>query len=337
MPAPDTATDLPAGHGANPARWPWFARLSAGVLLFNFLVVAWGAFVRTSFSGDGCGTHWPDCGGQLVPAPGSSLARYIEFSHRATSGLLVLGVLALYFAARRGFPREAVARKASFWAIFFTATEALLGAVLVKWKLVAHDESAYRAVAMSAHLINTLILFGCLGIAFFAGLGYEPKLKGRGGLAWGLGFAFLLEILLGISGALSALGHTVRPVDNVLAAAVSPGAHFLNRLQPIHPFVAMPVFVYLLLLSGLLLRAVPGETMREPIRWMLGAYLFQAALGMMNILLGAPTAMQLLHLASADFCWVTLLFVAATALSAPLAARVESGASEGVRSEVFYA
>ena len=58
------------------------------------LVVAWGAFVRATGSGAGCGKHWPMCNGEVVPRDPAT-ATAIEFTHRATSGFALLLVVAL--------------------------------------------------------------------------------------------------------------------------------------------------------------------------------------------------------------------------------------------------
>src|SRR2546426_998093 len=44
-----------------------FHQYAWGLLAYNVAVVLGGAFVRASISGDGCGNHWPDCNGQLIP------------------------------------------------------------------------------------------------------------------------------------------------------------------------------------------------------------------------------------------------------------------------------
>ena len=82
-----------------------FAAFAWGVLLFCLPVIVWGAFVRASSSGDGCGSHWPLCDGQVIPAP-RSLKLVIEFTHRTMSGLFGLAVAALVVWAFRAFPRE---------------------------------------------------------------------------------------------------------------------------------------------------------------------------------------------------------------------------------------
>ncbi|MCS6831187.1 MAG: COX15/CtaA family protein, partial [bacterium] len=65
------------------------ARFCWGVLAYNVLVILWGAFVRATGSGAGCGSHWPTCNGEVIPRP-QSVETLIEFTHRATSGLALL-------------------------------------------------------------------------------------------------------------------------------------------------------------------------------------------------------------------------------------------------------
>ncbi len=80
-----------------------FARYAWSALAFHLGVILWGAFVRASGSGAGCGQHWPLCNGQVVP--GTPLtATIIEFTHRLTSGIAVVSVLVLVVWAFRGFP-----------------------------------------------------------------------------------------------------------------------------------------------------------------------------------------------------------------------------------------
>ncbi|MCP6769771.1 COX15/CtaA family protein, partial [Klebsiella pneumoniae] len=55
-----------------------FTVFSGFVLFYNVAVIVWGAFVRASGSGAGCGSHWPTCNGQVIPrAP--QIETIIEF------------------------------------------------------------------------------------------------------------------------------------------------------------------------------------------------------------------------------------------------------------------
>ena len=304
-----------------------FKKFAWGVLFYNLLVIAWGAFVRISFSGDGCGKNWPLCEGQLIPT-NASVQRLIEASHRLSSELVGLIVLFMFIWAMRAFPKGSQARKAAFFAGVFTVTEALLGAVLVKKHWVAYDASAMRAVAMSAHLSNTLLLLASVTIAAISPLhpkdgkaaeaiaseGPRIKLKGQGPTLFAVLFGVFLVIVLGISGAVSALGHTVKPVDDVWQAAMAPGANFLNRLQLLHPFIAVSVGLYLLLMGGLLIHLRPSPKVKAKVQWMMAAYAFQFVLGLINIWMNAPMWLQLVHLAAADWLWISLILAGATAL-----------------------
>ena len=91
--------------GALPAagRWGGYAAFAWAVLGFTLLVILWGAFVRATGSGAGCGSHWPLCNGEVVPrAP--ALATMIEFGHRLSSGLSLLLIGGLVFGAWRRYP-----------------------------------------------------------------------------------------------------------------------------------------------------------------------------------------------------------------------------------------
>src|SRR4249919_3325095 len=71
-----------------------FATFSWTVLGWNIAVILWGAYVRASGSGAGCGSHWPLCNGEVLPRA-ATVQTLVEFSHRATSGLALLAVVGL--------------------------------------------------------------------------------------------------------------------------------------------------------------------------------------------------------------------------------------------------
>jgi heme A synthase len=88
---------------------PRFARYAWGVLAYNVAVALWGAFVRATGSGAGCGNHWPLCNGAVTPQT-PAWATVIEFTHRATSGIDLLLVAVLAIWAFRAFPKQHPAR-----------------------------------------------------------------------------------------------------------------------------------------------------------------------------------------------------------------------------------
>src|SRR5229473_6608919 len=158
-----------------------FTRYAWGVLGWNLLVILWGAFVRATGSGAGCGSHWPLCNGEVVPrAP--RLETIIEFTHRVTSGLALFAVVGLVVWSAVSFPRGHRVRRTAIVSLVLILTEALLGAGLVVFQLVAQDASVGRACYLSLHLVNTLFLLGALALT--AWYSREPIEIAKFGRRW---------------------------------------------------------------------------------------------------------------------------------------------------------
>ncbi|HEU4629958.1 MAG TPA: COX15/CtaA family protein [Gemmatimonadaceae bacterium] len=316
-----------------------FAAYAWAVLLLNFAVVAWGAFVRASGSGAGCGSHWPLCNGQVVPRDVHT-AMLIEFTHRVTSGLALVAVLVLLgwalarhaarHAARRAGAgaeglRLALARPWSWelrgaaLAMAFMLSEALVGAALVLLGLVAENDSATRAVVLGIHLVNTFFLLAFLALtAWWASGGRPVRLRHQGVLGPLLLAALAGLLLLGVTGAVTALGDTLFPSGSLregFRQDFSPTAHFLLRLRVIHPALAVSLGVYLLLVASAVLRRRTDLDARRFARLLITLFFAQLAVGALNLLLRAPVWMQLVHLVLADAVWVTLVLLTATALA----------------------
>src|SRR4051812_44391083 len=140
-----------------------FERLAWGVLAYTIGVILFGAVVRITGSGAGCGQHWPTCQGEVFHLP-RTVATAIELSHRLTSGLSGLFVVGLTLAAFRRFPARHPTRRAATAATVLMGSEALVGAALVKLALVADNASVLRALVMSLHLVNTSFLAAAIAL-----------------------------------------------------------------------------------------------------------------------------------------------------------------------------
>src|SRR4029078_7181927 len=141
-----------------------FGHFAWGLLFFNFLVIGVGTVVRATGSGDGCGSHWPLCKGEIIPVA-TQVKTIIELTHRLVSGLDGLLVLALVTGGFVLFPKGHPARRAVVVSLALTGVEALLGAYLVEKGLVAGNTSAARAVWMSIHLCTTFLLLASLALS----------------------------------------------------------------------------------------------------------------------------------------------------------------------------
>jgi heme A synthase len=286
-----------------------FVRFSYGLLAYTLLVILWGAFVRATGSGAGCGSHWPDCNGEVIPRTPSQ-ETLIEFTHRVTSGLFGLLVLAGVVWAFRAFPKGHQARKASVLVLVLGIVEGLIGALLVKFGWVADDDSMHRAIAMSAHLANTFLLLGAMTWMILAAKGL-PRVRPfhQGAIGAGIWVCLLATMVLGISGAVTALGGTLFPETSVVEALrrdLSPTAHFLVRLRVFHPLIAVSVGLLLVLITGLAAHVRQDVRIKRAAQWVVGIFVAEMAIGLVNLLLHAPVAMQLIHLLVADFLWIAI-------------------------------
>ena len=299
------------------------------VLVFNVAVILWGAFVRATGSGAGCGAHWPLCNGEVVPrAP--ALATMIEFTHRATSGVALLLVALLALWVFRDRPKGHPARAAAAAAVFFILTEAAVGAGLVLFRLVAENESVARALFMAGHLANTFLLLASLALtAHWCGTDAPVRRDAlaRDGWLFGLGAVVLLGV--GKSGAVAALGDTLYPAQSILgglAQDLSSTAHFLVRLRIAHPVVAVAGALVAAFVAGRVLQSADDAPTRRA-AWLVPALaLAQIAAGVVNVALLAPVWMQVVHLLLADALWVAFVLLAARALALPVSVPAEAEA-----------
>ncbi len=322
-----TPEHLPlAGSQRRLARYAW------GVLAYNLLVIAWGAFVRASGSGAGCGRHWPLCNGEVVPAP-KSVATLIEAAHRATSGIAVIAVVALMVWTLRALPRGHRARRASIVSTVFIMGEALIGAGLVLFELVAHDASMKRGLSMILHLGNTFLLLGALTITAWT-IGrdgpesretaseHNPRDSSLGALAPRrlisplvrfVVFLSLFSILfLGSSGAIAALGDTLFPAASLregMAQDFSPLAHVFLRLRVLHPFIALATGAIVFVTASIVRVARPLPLVRTFARVLTVVFATQFSVGLLNMTLLAPVPMQIVHLLLADATWIALVLM----------------------------
>ena len=310
---------------------PRFAPYAWGVVAFSFAVILWGAYVRASGSGAGCGSHWPLCNGTVLPRD-PALETIIELGHRTTSFVALVLVVGLVVLARWDFPAGHIVRRAAWSSLFFMITEALVGAGIVLLRLVADNDSLARAVYLGVHLVNTFLLLAAMSLTAWWGSGQPAPILplDRRRIAPLLGVLGGL-LLVGITGAITALGDTLFPAGSLaegMRQDASPTAHILLRLRVFHPVLALMVGTVLLALAvRVTLRDASPATTRVG-RLAAGLVLVQVALGVLNLLLLAPIWMQLVHLFMADLVWLgaVLLTAAAAAEASPIASGRQSPA-----------
>lgn len=310
---------------AREAREARLSRFAWGLLGYETLVVAWGAYVRASGSGAGCGRHWPMCNGEVIPrAP--RVATLVELSHRLSSGGALIGTLVLLVWSLRVYPRGHRVRRGAWTTASLMVVEALIGAALVLFELVAHDASMKRALSISLHLVNTFLLLASTALtAWWASGGRPVSLRGQRTVATLFGALLSAMIVVGASGAVTALGDTLFPAPSLAAGIAqdfAAGAHLFIRLRAVHPMLATTTAAAIIVIMGLVRSLRPSPQVQVASRIAAGLAVTQVGAGLLDVLLRAPTWMQLVHLVIADFVWVSLILTAAAALAeAPVPAR----------------
>jgi heme A synthase len=295
-----------------------FAKYSWFVLVITIGVILWGALVRATGSGAGCGSHWPSCNGVVVPL-NPTTETLIEFTHRATSGIAFLLVVGMMVWAFRLYPKGHHVRLGASMSMFFMVTEALVGASLVLFGWVADDASLGRAISISVHLVNTFLLLAALSLTAWWATGGAPiHWRGHGLVLAALVGGLLGVMAIGLTGAITALGDTLFPAGSLVEGFrqdIDPTAHLLIRLRVFHPLIAILVGFYHFFVAGLIGLFSSNLLVKQFAIAVIGLFFIQLVAGVVNLVLLAPVWMQLVHLFLADMVWISLVLLTASVLA----------------------
>ena len=296
-----------------------FGRFARLTLWFNLLVILWGGYVSISGSGDGCGESWPLCPNLISETRPSLFETLVEFSHRATSGLALLMVIALFFWARRAFDPDHLARRGARWTLFFIVVESLLGAGLVLFRWVDTNISLARAIVQPIHLANTFLLMASLGLTVLWSSG-KATIYWRENRPIRPHLILLLTsiIVIGSFGTIASLATTIFPSESFfegIAKDFAREAHYLIRLRIWHPIIATVVGAFILYLNRTLPNLYPDPRVQRTLEALTLIYLIQFAMGGLNAILLAPAWLQLVHLLGAHLLWLTGIWLSAAVLS----------------------
>jgi heme A synthase len=297
----------------------WFSIYAWFVVIYNIGVILWGAVVRATGSGAGCGNHWPSCNGEIIPRP-EAVETVIELTHRATSVVAGLLVIFLVIWAYRRIGAHRFNKRIALLSLLVIILEGMLGALLVRFEFTADNDTPGRALVVALHLANTLFLLGVLVLtAWSAGHEYPQRVpRGNRRLVALLLVALLALVVTSSAGAVTALGDTLFPVEVVNASlldGVDLQSHFLVQLRIWHPLISIAISAYIAALIWWLGRARPDDPrVRRTIDAIWVLLVAQIAGGFLNIALSAPVWMQILHLLLADALWIALVLLSAEVL-----------------------
>jgi cytochrome c oxidase assembly protein subunit 15 len=287
-------------------------RLGYLALVIGFAQVVFGAIVRITGSGMGCGDHWPDCYGSFTPAhSGSNLL--VEISHRYGAAALSLAIIALVLVAwlkrnEPGVGGPGGVLRPSVLAILLVIVAALFGAVTVKMALNSFVVVTHLAIAMSLLAVLVIVVVRAGGF----GAGTVPARYARtlrsGRVAAGLTFLIL------VFGALTA---------NTAGAAVAcQGFPWCREITeggaPLYIQVTHRIIAFLLV--GHLIGIVIGVRKRGETRavrnvaWTtLGIVILQVLVAAAMVEMHLPPTLRSLHQAVGTALWISVVTLAALA------------------------
>jgi cytochrome c oxidase assembly protein subunit 15 len=279
--------------------WAW------ATLCFFVIVVLEGAIVRATSSGAGCGKNWPLCNGQILPHH-PQLATVIEFTHRSLTGVSVMMFAVLIGWTFYATPKRHPARLASVVAGLLLLTEGALGAVLVLGGYVEKNATDMRVFVQGVHFTNTMLLLAAATVV--------PVLLGQvkrvgDGLKTPMMLALVTTLVTGATGSVAALADTLFPSPSfaaAMAADFAASSPLLIRMRWMHPasaLVAAACTVWLIVVFRRQGKGLAALSLTTNL-------VAQIVIGCLDVLLLAPTTLQVVHLFSADIFWISLVALA---------------------------
>ena len=277
-------------------------RLSTTGLLFSILSIIAGAVVRATGSGDGCGSSWPSCNGQIIPSLNST-SEQIEFSHRAISGILLIITLVIFL---KSFSQEVTTtqKKVINYLTFFVIFEAIIGAVIVLYEWVGMNSTPPRVAAVPLHLVNTFGLLAMYAILFK--VSKNPDIKIKDCIDRNFKIATFMFILTGATGSIAALADVLFPSESFVSGLIEDfdnTSALLTRLRITHPIASTILSIFLFSESSRLEKFFNVRTIEIKALVVLGF-----GLGVLNVLMNINILLSIIHLLTADLLWITYIY-----------------------------
>lgn len=291
------------------------ALLTAGLIVF-------GAIVRVTDSGLGCGNQWPLCNGTIFP-PLDNLTAWIEWLHRLFAALIgVLGIATLIVGIRayRAGHIPKMALNATIIAAVLFFIQSALGAIVVVLDL--------PPTSVTLHLGTAMLLFAALLIASISVV-HRPRAFASDRLTALAYVTTALSFIIILTGALvRGSGATLACVDWPLCnGAIFPfGQGQLAIIHMLHRVAVAALAIALVFTVRYAFSLRPGGASRNYALLALLAYLAQAGIGALYVFTAAAPLWGALHVLFAALTWGALV---ALSLIEMLNSRAASGETEG--------
>ncbi|MEP6506850.1 MAG: COX15/CtaA family protein [Gemmatimonadales bacterium] len=285
-------------------------RLSYAALALAFAQIVFGAIVRITGSGMGCGDHWPKCAGQWFP-PHDRIDLIIEITHRYIAlglSIVVIGLFLTAFARRRdaGVSGEGGILRPTVLAAGLVVMAALLGAITVKMALNPIIIATHLTIAMS--LLATLAIAASRAGGFAAGADLSsatPKTwrAARAAVALALITIVFGALTANLPGATAACGGFP-----LCRTVVSNGSELY--VQIIHRILAFLLFGHLIGIAVGTSRRKEPPVIKRSATIALSAAVLQIIVAAAMIEMHFPPVFRSLHQAFGTLVWLSIIVLA---------------------------
>jgi cytochrome c oxidase assembly protein subunit 15 len=291
-------------------------RVAWGALALSYIHTVFGAIVRISGSGLGCGEHWPDCNGQVVPQI-TSYRVVIEVSHRYLAATLLATTLALTLLAfaRRRLPgvggRGGILRPAVL-ALGLVLTAALVGALVVMLSLSnPYLIAVHYSIAMLtlATLVVAVQRAGGLA-ASQVKLGDAAPRSYRSARASAV-LAFVTVVLGALTANVPGAAISCRGFPWCRAGVTIGGAPL--HVQLVHRTLAVLLLLHLAATATAVTRRRESGPVVRSAQIAFGVVVVQLLVAAGLVELRLPPVLQSMHQAVGTLLWVTVFSYAALA------------------------
>lgn len=294
-------------------------------LLVATLHIMFGAFVRISGSGMGCGDNWPKCAGSWFP-PMSQPTLVIEWTHRLLAVVLITTIAITSLVAWRLRAQEGVGTKGgvlkpTLIALGLVFTAAFFGAVTV-WLGNAPAATVghwFIAASLLATLTTALVRAGDFG-GSTAGTGTAKLFRGAAAAA---GLALVVLIFGGLTAKVVGANAVCPKFPLCPMFDLSPLIAPLVLVQMTHRVLAYLLFFHLfgLTMSSRKIATAPAAVRAVRVAFALALLQILVAGAMIGMHL--PPAVRSLHQMVGVLLWIsTVVMVLLARRSAPVEAAV---------------
>lgn len=283
-----------------------FTNLALTTALLTIGLIVFGAVVRVTDSGLGCGNEWPLCDGRVFP-PLDNLTAWIEWLHRLFAALIGLfGLATLYQAWRAYRTRDRLVLSATITAAVLFTVQSALGALVVVLDL--------PPTMVTLHLGTAMLLLAALLVAVVAAWYKPQRVYARDHVTMLVYVTTALSLVIILTGALvRGSGATLACIDWPLCNGdllpFQQGQ--LQTVHMMHRFAVGGLGITLVMLVWYVWLNREAHIARWLAASALGVYLMQGLVGALFVWSEAASVWGAAHVGLAAVTWSLLVILSA--------------------------